>query len=370
MGPQDFDFLLPEELIAQYPLEERDASRLLVLSKDTGKVEHSRFLDLHTYLRPGDLLILNDTKVMAARLFGTKESGGAVELLLIKKIEEESQDITEDGRVSSVWLSMVRSSKALKPGAKVSFDGGIKATIIDREGEYYRLSLSCPIKDGERVEDLLDRVAFMPLPPYIKREAETEGKGETKPETRVDDKLRYQTIYARETGAVAAPTAGLHFTPEVFSLLKAKGVEVEYITLHTGPGTFKPVRAKELSEHKMHSEEYSISEAVFSKVIKAKKEGRRVIAVGSTSMRTLESAVSGGSSIDEPTLTGQTDIFIYPGYSFKIVDAVVTNFHLPRSTLIMLVSAFSSKEMIFKAYEEAIKERYRFFSYGDCMLIK
>lgn len=359
MGPEDFDFLLPDELIAQYPLPERDASRLLVLSAGTGSIEHSNFKSLDSFLLPGDLLVLNDTRVMAARLLGTKESGGAVELLLLKRLDDESES-ESGGEFRSKWLSMAKSSKGLKPGAKVNFAGGLKATVIERDGEYYTLYLDYP-KDfsggGENIVKILDKVAFTPLPPYIKRKAG------------VEDKLRYQTIYARENGAVAAPTAGLHFTTEVFSALEAKGVEVACLTLHTGPGTFRPVRTANLAEHTMHKEEYFIDEEVFERVRRAKAEGRRVVAVGSTSTRTLEAAVAGERGFDNPKLAGETGIFIYPGFKFKVVDALITNFHLPRSTLIMLVSAFATREFILKAYAEAVKERYRFFSYGDCMLI-
>lgn len=354
MSPGDFDYHLPKELIAQYPLRERDASRLLVLSRSDGSIEHTVFTHLDDYLTPGDLLVLNDTRVMAARLLGSKETGGAVELLLLKKLEDES---VEGDVASSLWLSMAKSSKGLKPGARVGFDQDLEAHVVERDGEYYKITLSHPFKDNEGIENLLERVAKTPLPPYIDREPFAE------------DRLRYQTVYAKESGAVAAPTAGLHFTPDILERLGAKGVEIAYVTLHTGPGTFKPVRAAKIEDHKMHTEEYSIDEGVFDKVRKAKEEGRRVVAVGTTSVRTLEAAVSGPGGLDEPRLAGETGIFIYPGFKFQVVDALLTNFHLPRSTLIMLVSAFATRELIFKAYGEAIEEGYRFFSYGDCMLI-
>ncbi len=354
MSPEDFDYLLPKELIAQYPLRARDASRLLVLSRDNGEVVHTNFTLLDEYLCPGDLLVLNDTRVMAARLIGAKETGGAVEILLLRKLEEES---VEGDVARSTWLSMVKSSKGLKIGAKVGFDQNLTAKVVEKEGEYYKITLSHPLKDNEGIEDLLERVAVTPLPPYIDREPLTE------------DRLRYQTVYAKVSGAVAAPTAGLHFTPAIFDRIRSKGVEIACVTLHTGPGTFKPVRAANIKDHKMHTEEYSIDEGVFDKVRNAKEEGRRVVAVGSTSTRTLEAAVAGPGGFDEPQLAGETGIFIYPGFKFQVVDALLTNFHLPRSTLIMLVSAFATRELIFKAYAEAIEERYRFFSYGDCMLI-
>jgi S-adenosylmethionine:tRNA ribosyltransferase-isomerase len=252
---------------------------------------------------------------------------------------------------------MAKSSKGLKIGAKVSFDKELVAQVVERDGEYYKITLSHPVKGDGGIENLLEEVALTPLPPYIDREPFA------------DDRLRYQTVYARVTGAVAAPTAGLHFTSEILDGLNSKGVEVAYVTLHTGPGTFKPVREANIKDHKMHTEEYSIDEGVFDEVRCAKKEGRRVVAVGTTSTRTLEAAVAGPGGFDEPALSGETGIFIYPGFKFQVVDALLTNFHLPRSTLIMLVSAFATKELIFKAYEEAIEEGYRFFSYGDCMLI-
>lgn len=357
LSPEDFDYILPKELIAQYPLRDRDASKLLVLSRDDGAIEHTVFSLLDDHLSPGDLLILNDTRVMAARLLGAKETGGAVEILLLRKLPNEIGESSEGDLLSSTWLAMAKSSKGLKIGAKVNFDQDLTAQVVERDGEYYKITLSHPEKDGDDIENLLERVALTPLPPYIDREPFA------------DDRLRYQTVYARVSGAVAAPTAGLHFTSGILDSLKSKGVDIAYVTLHTGPGTFKPVRTAKIKDHKMHTEEYSIDEGVFDKVRCAKEEGRRVVAVGTTSTRTLEAAVAGPGGFDEPVLRGETGIFIYPGFKFQVVDALLTNFHLPRSTLIMLVSAFATKDLIFKAYAEAIDEGYRFFSYGDCMLI-
>ena len=367
MGPEDFDYILPKELIAQYPLEKRDASRLLVLSRVLNSVTHTAFTSLKDYLRPGDLLVLNDTRVMPVRLLGTKETGGKVEIFLLRRFEpgpeEPDGEFALEGFETSLWLAMAKSSKGLKPGAVLSFDMGLKARVLGAASDgRFKIVLGFP-SIGEcagastDIEDILSKVAFTPLPPYIKRDA-TEL-----------DRLRYQTVYASRNGAVAAPTAGLHFTTELLDGLASYGVEIVYVTLHTGPGTFMPVRAKHVGDHTMHKEEYSIDKGVFERVVKAKREHRRVVAVGSTSTRALEASVSGEGGFDRPALSGETGIFIYPGFRFKIVDALLTNFHLPRSTLIMLVSAFATRETILKAYEEAIKERYRFFSYGDAMLI-
>ncbi|MEE9543131.1 MAG: tRNA preQ1(34) S-adenosylmethionine ribosyltransferase-isomerase QueA [Thermodesulfobacteriota bacterium] len=360
MGPEDFDYILPKELIAQYPLDERDASRLLVLSRVQGTVTHTLFTALKDYLLPGDLLVLNDTKVMPVRLLGTKESGAKVEIFLVRRLEAANEEADEaidlDGLETSLWLAMGKSSKGLKVGADLIFDMGLRAKVLGTDDEgYFKIVLGH--RSTTTIEEILERVAFTPLPPYIKREAED------------IDRLRYQTVYARHKGAVAAPTAGLHFTPALLDEFLDFGVELAYVTLHTGPGTFMPVRAKLLSEHKMHSEFYSIAPEVFDSVVRAKREGRRVVAVGSTSVRALEAAVAGQGGFESPKLSGETGIFIYPGFEFKVVDAMLTNFHLPRSTLIMLVSALATREAVLGAYDEAVKERYRFFSYGDAMLI-
>jgi S-adenosylmethionine:tRNA ribosyltransferase-isomerase len=358
MGPEEFDYKLPADLIAQYPLDERGASRLLVLDRASGRVTHSTFLNLKDYLRPGDLLVLNNTRVIPVRLFGTKETGGKVEVFLVRALEGTLQPTVEsfDSLDTSLWSAMAKSSKGVKAGGEITFAASLKGRVVKvTDDGYIEILLGFPKE--MKLEDILEEVALTPLPPYIKREASE------------SDKERYQTVYASQSGAVAAPTAGLHFTTEFLDELQDFGVEIAYVTLHTGPGTFMPVRASELSGHKMHSELYSIEPAVFDSVARAKREGRRVVAVGSTSTRALEASVSGDADFLNPELSGETDIFIYPGFDFKVVDAMLTNFHLPKSTLIMLVSAFAGREPVLKAYEEAVEERYRFFSYGDCMLI-
>lgn len=337
----DFDFELPEELIAQYPLKDRASSRLLHVAD--GLIEDLTFTDIEDLLRPGDLLIANNTRVIKARLLGNKESGGALEALI--------------ERVTGVHtaLSMIRASKSPKPGSKIFFkkevgEDSASAVVIGRQGEFFALEFERPVLD------VLDEFGHVPLPPYIEHKDDEEDEG------------RYQTVYAKHPGAVAAPTAGLHFTEELLERLKAKGVEVEYVTLHVGAGTFQPVRVEKLSEHHMHSEWYSVSEETAAKVNKAKAEGRRVVAVGTTSCRTLESAAEAVGRIAAGAR--DTNLFITPGYEFKIVDCLVTNFHLPKSTLVMLVSALVSREQILEAYKHAVQERYRFFSYGDACFIE
>ncbi len=336
----DFYFDLPEELIAQDPLEDRTSSRLLVLNKSTGDVEHHIFRDIVGYLKEGDCLVLNNTKVIPARLMGEREGTGAgIEVLLLKRKEND------------VWETLVKPGKKAKPGTKIIFgDGLLTGEVIEVVEEGNRL-----IKFSYEgiFEEILDKLGQMPLPPYITHQ--------------LKDKNRYQTVYAKHEGSAAAPTAGLHFTTALLEEIKAKGVEVAYVTLHVGLGTFRPVKVDNVLEHHMHSEFYMIEKQEADKINRAKAAGHRVISVGTTSCRTLESA-TGEDGILKAT-SGWTDIFIYPGYKFKMIDALITNFHLPESTLLMLVSALAGKDKVMKAYEEAIAEKYRFFSFGDAMFI-
>ncbi len=349
MHINDFDYELPEELIAQKPADRRDASRLLVVHRNTGKTEHRHFYDILEYLKEGDCLVLNNSKVLPARLYGIKEGTGAkVEFLLIKRIEGDC------------WETMVRPGKRLKPGDSVMFSEEplLKADIIDYGNDGTRIVEFS--YDGIFMERL-EEIGSMPLPPYIERQSENE------------DRDRYQTVYCREEGSVAAPTAGLHFTEELLEKAKAKGVELAYVTLHVGIGTFRPVKCENIEDHSMHFEEYHIDEETADTINRAKAEGRRVISVGTTSTRTVESA----AYFDEDKGCWQvrsgensTGIFIYPGYEFRIIDSLITNFHLPKSTLLMLISALYDREKILEVYQEAIRERYRFFSYGDAMFIE
>lgn len=335
----DFDFELPPELIAQYPLADRSASRLLHITTDV--IEDKHFTDIESYLRPGDLLIANNTRVIKARLLGHKETGGAVEALVERVTGEKSA------------IAMVRASKSPKPGTKLIFstDGAEETvTVTGRQGEFFVLEFNRPVLD------VLETFGKVPLPPYIEHAAEKSDEG------------RYQTVYAKYPGAVAAPTAGLHFTDELLERLKEKGVDIEYVTLHVGAGTFQPVRVEKLSEHHMHSEWYSMPADVAEKINRAKAEGRRVIAVGTTSLRTLESAADRIGHVEAGAR--DTTLFITPGYTFRIVDALVTNFHLPKSTLVMLVSALVGRERILEAYRHAVDAKYRFFSYGDACFIE
>lgn len=335
----DFDFELPSELIAQYPLADRSASRLLHITTDV--IEDKHFTDIESYLRPGDLLIANNTRVIKARLLGRKETGGAVEALVERVTGEKSA------------IAMVRASKSPKPGTKLIFsaDGAEETvTVTGRQGEFFVLEFDRPVLD------VLEAFGKVPLPPYIEHAAEKSDEG------------RYQTVYAKYPGAVAAPTAGLHFTDELLECLKEKGVDIEYVTLHVGAGTFQPVRVEKLSEHHMHSEWYSMPADVAEKINRAKAEGRRVIAVGTTSLRTLESAADRIGHVEAGAR--DTALFITPGYTFRIVDALVTNFHLPKSTLVMLVSALVGRERILEAYRHAVDAKYRFFSYGDACFIE
>ena len=340
MRKSDFYFDLPEELIAQTPLERRDSSRLLHLDKVTGALEHRHFYELLDYLREGDCMVFNDSRVLPARLIGSRPTGGSVELVLLRDLG--------DGR----WECLSRPGRKTKPGTEILFGNGeLKATVESvAEGGNRIVRFDY---EGIFLE-VLERLGKMPLPPYIKEE--------------LQDNERYQTVYSREIGSAAAPTAGLHFTKELMEKIAAKGVKLCYVTLHVGLGTFRPVKAEEIEDHEMHSEFCIIPEETARIVSETKKNGGRVIAVGTTSCRTLESFAREDGSL--PATSGWTNIFIYPGYTFKCIDALVTNFHLPESTLIMLVSALAGREHVLHAYEEAVKERYRFFSFGDAMFIE
>ena len=346
MQVADFRFELPEELIAKAPKQQRSSSRLMCVDGNSGQIEHKQFEQLLEQINPGDLLIFNNTRVIPARLFGQKESGGKVEILVERILDEQSV------------LAHVRANKSPKPGNILILEGEIKAEMKGRHEDLFELQFL----GDETVLDALERKGHMPLPPYIDR-----------PDTE-DDRERYQTVYNQKPGAVAAPTAGLHFTDELLEKLKAKGAKIEFVTLHVGAGTFQSIRVDNVKEHTMHSEYAEVPQGVVDAILRTKQAGHRVIAVGTTSVRSIESAawkseMASGQFEQLLPLFGETDIFIYPGYEFKVVDAMVTNFHLPESTLIMLVSAFAGKEHILTAYNEAIKEKYRFFSYGDAMFL-
>lgn len=352
----DFDFNLPEELIAQAPLAERDASRLFHLRRPSGRWAHRRFRDLPGLLRRGDLLVLNDSRVIPARLLGKKrDTGGRAELLLVRPAANvETSAALEDRAEGSQWICLGQSSKGFRPGMQLEFDGGLTAEVTESlgGGEYHvRFTSSLA-----SLEAAIARAGQLPLPPYISR-APTG-----------DDADRYQTVYARRKGSVAAPTAGLHFTPAIFAALEERGVERVFITLEVGPGTFLPVRDGDISSHKMHAERAVVSPDAAEKIRAAKREGRRVIAVGTTVVRTLESFADDADVVRAGA--HETSIFITPGFRFRVVDALLTNFHLPKSTLLMLVSAFAGREHTLAAYAEAVRERYRFFSYGDAMFIE
>ncbi len=340
MNVKDFDYYLPQELIAQKPLEQRDSSKLLVMDRKTGEYEHKHFYDILDFLNEGDCLILNDSRVLPARLYGEREdTGSPIEFLLLTRKEQD------------IWEVILRPGKKAKPGKRFVFGGGkLKAEVID------------VVNDGNRLvkfeyeglfENVLDEIGEMPLPPYI-----TE---------KLLDKERYQTVYSKVDGSSAAPTAGLHFTNDLLDKVRAKGVKVGFVTLHVGLGTFRPVKADVVEEHKMHSEFYILSQETADIINETKKNGKSVVAVGTTTCRTLESVARCG---EIKAQTGWTDIFIYPPYEFKAIDKLITNFHLPQSTLLMLISAFAGKDNVFAAYDEAIKEQYRFFSFGDAMFIK
>lgn len=334
-----YEYHLPEELIAQKPLEIRDQSRMLVLQRTDGNIDHSMFERLTNYLNPGDLLVLNDTKVIPARLIGRIDGKTAsAEILLLHKQDPEK------------WVAMVRPGKKLKPGARILLGRGVEARIEDyTENELRIISFSAP----SPIEQLLPELGKVPLPPYIKNEVANPGQ--------------YQTIYASKEGSAAAPTAGFHFTDRIFKNLKEEGVETIFITLHIGPGTFQPVKTEDIREHKMHSEYYMLEKETAETINKAHQEGRRIVAVGTTVCRVLETAADKNGLIKAQN--GWTDLFIYPGYRFRLVGALLTNFHLPRSTLLMLISAFGGYDRIMKAYREAVEKKYRFYSFGDCMLI-
>lgn len=340
----DFNYTLPEELIAQTPIAQRDASRLMSLNRDSGAIESGFFSDILKYFDPGDVLVLNDTRVIPARLIGHKQTGGQVEIFLVRR--HKDQDVHED------WLCLTKSSRSLKNGTIVRFSSDFHAEVLEVVDEpYRRVRFVC---SGDFMQTV-ETHGHLPLPPYIKREDNS------------DDRSRYQTVFARESGAVAAPTAGLHFTENILEKLKEKGVVILSLTLHVGLGTFLPVRVEDIRQHKMHSEFYCISQETASAVNNARAAGHRVFALGTTSARALETSATRNGELQAGS--GDSDIFIYPGYAFKVVDALVTNFHLPKSTLLMLVSAFAGRDFILSAYHRAVEERFRFFSYGDCMLI-
>ena len=340
MKVTDFDYELPEELIAQTPIEKRDESRLMVLDRKEQTIEHKHFKDIIDYLEPGDVLVRNNTKVIPARLYGKKETGAKVEFLLLNNMEKD------------IWECIVRPGNKLHIGAKVIFgDGLLKAEVLDtmpggtRKVEFHYEGI---------FNEILDKIGLMPLPPYIHE--------------RLKENDRYQTVYAKYDGSAAAPTAGLHFTPELLKKIEEKGIDIANVTLHVGIGTFRPVKEDTVEAHQMHSEHFYIKEEDCEKINKAKKSGHRVIAIGTTSCRVLETIADDNGYV-KPT-EGDTQIFIYPGYKFRCLDALITNFHLPQSTLVMLVSALAGKDYIMKAYKEAVKQKYRFFSFGDAMLIK
>lgn len=340
MNVEEFDYDLPESLIAQTPLKDRDQSRLLVLGRNSGNIEHKHFKDVIDYLETGDTIVLNDTRVMPARLFGLKEETGAkVEMLMLTRIENND------------WEVLLKPAKRIKVGNKLSFgEGKIIAECIeelDQGGRIMRLHYEGIL------EERLNELGEMPLPPYIKE--------------RLDDSDRYQTVYAKESGSAAAPTAGLHFTDELLDEIRAKGINIAFITLHVGLGTFRPVSVEDINDHEMHSEYYQMTQETADLLNQTKKEGHRIISVGTTSTRTLETIRRDYNEF--VAVSGWTDIFIYPGFTYKAIDGLITNFHLPKSTLVMLVSAFSSRENILNAYKEAVKLEYRFFSFGDAMLI-
>lgn len=339
MKVSEFNYELPEELIAQVPIKQRDESRLMILNRTTKQIEHKMFKDVLEYLEPGDCLVINNTKVIPARLYGKKETGAQVEFLLLHRIEGDS------------WEVMVRPGRKLLKGAKVSFgEGLLTAEVLEvlengnRKVQFFYEGI---------FHEILDQIGMMPLPPYIHE--------------KLEEKERYQTVYAKHEGSAAAPTAGLHFTKELLEKVKQKGIEIANVTLHVGIGTFRPVKVDTIEEHEMHSEHYYIKQEDAEKINQAKKNGKRVIAVGTTSCRVLESVADENGMVKETE--GDTSIFIYPGYQFKCIDSLITNFHLPESTLIMLVSALAGKEFVMGAYEKAVEEKYRFFSFGDAMLI-
>ncbi len=342
MHLNDFDFELPEELIAQYPPDSREDSRLMVVDRGNNEIHTEVFGDILDYFVSGDLLVLNDTRVIPARLLGEKESGGRIEVFLVRRLASDNED----------WACLTRCSKSPKPGSRLLLGGEVEATVLaGGEAPYRHIRFSC---EGDFTETL-ERVGRIPLPPYIRREDNSV------------DRDRYQTVFARANGAVAAPTAGLHFTERILEQLRDRGVIICPVTLHVGLGTFLPVRVENILEHRMHSETFHVPQSTADAVNAAKAEGRRVFALGTTTTRTLEYAVDETGRLEAGE--GSSDLFIYPGFRFQIVDAMITNFHLPKSTLLMLVSAFAGRDLVLEAYCQAVREQFRFFSYGDCMLI-
>jgi S-adenosylmethionine:tRNA ribosyltransferase-isomerase len=337
----EFDFYLPPELIAQHPSGKRDASRLMILEKGTGTISEACFRDITGLFHDGDLLVVNDTRVIPARLIGLKDTGGRAEIFLVRRLAASGE----------IWHCLIKTSKPPQGGARILLSEGLEARVLERVGEgIWALSFS----PAEDFEERLERAGEVPLPPYIKRPAEA------------NDRERYQTVYARVKGAVAAPTAGLHMTPDLLRSIRCRGVEILPLTLHVGLGTFMPIRGGDLDKHRMHREQYIIPRSTADKVNAAKTERRRVVALGTTTVRALEQAADGGKLREGD---GEADIFIRPGYRFKVVDAMITNFHLPKSTLLMLVAAFAGTDTLLKAYEEAVREEFQFYSYGDAMFI-
>lgn len=349
----DYDYFLPKDLIAQQPADTRDRSRLLHLKKTSGEIFHHPFLALTDLLKKGDVLVINNTKVIPARMFGRKETGGKIEILIVN-YATAAKNIKAGGKIE--FECLVKASKSPKPGTRIDFGVDLKATV----SAVFERTCIFEFFSEKPFDEVLNNTGVMPLPPYIKREQAADPKW--------NDKTSYQTVYAKHKGAVAAPTAGLHFSAEMIEHIKDMGVSVANITLHVGYGTFMPIRCSDIRDHQMHSEDFIISESTAEMINTAKTDGRRVVAVGTTSVRTLE-YVADEKGYIRPC-TGSCDLFIYPGYTFKCIDAMVTNFHLPKSTLIMLVSAFAGRENIMKAYHSAIREKYRFFSYGDAMFIE
>ena len=345
---KDYDYYLPEERIAQKPVEGRDRSRLLLMDRNTGEIAHHKFLDIYDLLSPSDVLVINNTEVIPARLFGQKETGGKAEVLILDHPGDEKQRISKG---ECLCRCLIKASKKPKDGTTLIFNQKLKATVVDFKAGIYTVKFSYT----EDFEHIIDRIGHIPLPPYIKRDEDK------------NDRTFYQTVYASQKGAVAAPTAGLHFSLNLMKKLEEKGVKIVAVTLHVGYGTFLPVRVSDIRDHRIHSEWYSISKETADTINESKKAGHRIVAVGTTAVRTLEYASKENGIVAQGE--GNCNLFIYPGYRFRTVDAVLTNFHLPKSTLLMLVSAFSTREHVLDAYKGAVEERYRFFSYGDAMLI-
>ena len=355
----EFDYELPEELIAQMPADKRENSRMLVLNKEKQTIDHKHFYDIVDYLDDNTLLVLNNTKVIPARLYGTKDTGAKIEVFLLEKQEHSPSTFQPFNSSTEIWSCLIKPSKRIKPDTVIKISDELSVREIKRledDGEW----LVELIFDGD-LFDILHKVGNLPLPPYIERKLQTE-------EIKNLDKERYQTVYAKDEGSVAAPTAGLHFTKEILQKLKDKGVEIAYVTLNVGLGTFRPVKCENILDHKMHSETFEISQETANIINRAKANGKKLVAVGTTTVRTLETAYQKYGEIK--ACHDHSELFIYPPYEFKVIDKLITNFHLPKSTLLMLVSALAGKDFIFKAYKEAVQNKYRFFSYGDCMFIE